>query len=355
MWVYVSGPAGPKSQGIYVMRFDPAAGTLSQPVLAANVKHASYFWLHPNGKCLYSVDSVQEDGKSKGVIRAYGIEDGTGKLVDLNVQPTGGVGPCYVSLDREGKFALAANYASGGVAVLPVRIDGKLDGVSAYVQFEGSGPNPKRQTHPYAHCFDFDPAGKFALACDLGTDQVRVFKFDRDGGKLEAAGVGKVPPGSGPRHVTFSADAKFAYVVNEMGSTITVFAYDGQTGAMKELQTISSLPPDYEHSPDKDTAAEVFIHPNGKWLYASNRGHNSVVRFMRDETTGKLSEPVWAQSGGRIPRYFGIVPGGKWMLVANEGSGNVLVFKINQQDGTITPTGDQIEIGSAMCIKFLVN
>lgn len=353
MWVYVSGPSGPKSKGIYVMQFDVGTGKLTEPVLAAEVKGASYFWIHPNGKCLYCVDHIVEGGKGVGIVRAYGIEDGSGKLVELNWKPTGGEGPCYVSLNKEGTFALVANYSSGSVSVMPVRADGKLEGVSSYVKFEGSGPNVKRQQHAFGHCFDFGPGERFAFACDLGTDQVRVFGFDADGGKLRAAGVGKVPAGSGPRHITFSEDGKFAYVINEMGSTITVFSYDAGKGELREVQTVSTLPPGYEHSPEKDTAAEVFIHPNGKWLYASNRGNDSVVRFERDGELGKLANPKWVPSGGRTPRYFGIVPGGKWMLVANEGSGNVLVYKIDQGDGTITPTGDEVEIGSAMCIKFL--
>lgn len=351
MWVYISGPSGPKSKGIYVSHFDQATGKITEPVLAADVKRASYFWIHPNGKFVYSVDQGDEGGKPTGYIRAFAIEPGTGKLTELNHESTIGSGTCYVSLDREGKFALAANYGSGSVTVLPVGPDGKLGKATAFVQLEGSGPNPKRQTHSYGHCFDFDPSEKFALACDLGADRVNVFRFDRDAGKLTLAGQGKVAPGSGPRHITFSHDGKFAYVINEMGMTLTVFSYNGDTGAMTEVQTISTLPSDYQQS-DKDTAAEVFFHPNGKWLYASNRGHDSVVRFLVDESTGKLSDPKWTPSGGRIPRYFGIDPSGKWMLIANEGSGTVLVHKI-ESDGSLTPTGDKVEVGSAMCIKYL--
>jgi 6-phosphogluconolactonase len=191
------------------------------------------------------------------------------------------------------------------------------------------------------------------VACDLGIDEVKVYRFEKEGGTLTEAGAAKVAPGAGPRHVAFSGEGKFMYVINEMACTVTAFAYDGETGKATEVQTVGTLPAGHEQT-DKDTGSEIFVHPTGRWVYASNRGHDSIVRFAVDGTSGKLSEPKWVASGGKIPRYFGIDPAGKWMLVANQGTGNVLTFKIDPQSGELAATGDGVEVGGATCVKFLV-
>ena len=347
MRVYI----GTSGKGIYVAQME--AGQLSTPKLAAETKGAGYVWIHPSGKTLLATGQVAVDGKMQGGVRAFAIETGTGNLVELNAQSSGGQGPCYVATDRAGRFALAANYGSGSVSVLPVRADGKLEPASAVVQHEGKGPNPKRQEGPHAHNFDFDPDERFALACDLGIDQVKIYRFAHQAGTLAEVAPAKVAPGAGPRHIAFSKEGEFLYVLNEMGCTVTVFAYDAQTAATREVQTVPMLPPDYSQS-DKDTGSEIFVHPTGKWVYASNRGHDSIVRFVVDAGTGKLSDPDWTPSGGTVPRYFGIDPTGKWMVVANQGNGNLLTFAIDPADGTLEPTGSVVEVGAPTCVKFMV-
>jgi 6-phosphogluconolactonase len=274
-------------------------------------------------------------------------------LTLLNQQASGGPGPCYVSIDPEGKNALVANYTGGSVAVLPIDADGKLRPASATDQHKGSGPDPKRQQGPFAHCFDLDPSHQFALACDLGMDKIFVYKFDAFRGSITPNDppTASVAPGSGARHLAFHPGGKFVYVINEMGSTITAFAYDASKGALSEVQTVSTLPADFKA--DNTTCAEVAIHPNGKFAYGSNRGHDSIASFSVDEQTGKLAPTGHQSTGGKTPRHFAIAPGGEFLVAANQDSGNLVVFRIDPRTGTLNPTGMTAEVPSPVCVLFM--
>jgi 6-phosphogluconolactonase len=345
--VYYAGswPEGTVT-GIYSGGFDPATGELTKAQKVGEAQRSTYVLIHPTKKYLYAVDQVSKGGKPTGMVRAYTIEKGTGKLKEISARESGGEGPCYLATDAAGRWMLTANYGSGSVEVLPVEEDGSLGEPTDRVQFEGKGPNPKRQAGPHAHCFDFDPSGKFVVACDLGTDLVHVFRLDEKG-KLAEQEPGRVPAGGGARHIAWGKDGKFAYVVNEMGCSITAFAWDA--GKMTAVETVSSLPPDHPAT-DKDTGAEIAMHPNGKWLYASNRGHDSIVKYDIDETTGKLTNPAWVPSGGKVPRYFGIE--GKWMLVANQGGEEVVAFEIGQ-NGELTMRKSNAVLKGVTCLKLL--
>ena len=340
-----------KSKGIYRATFDAATGKLGEPALAAETKNPSFLAIHPGRKFLYAVGELS--GKKGGAISAFAIEpDGSLKL--LNQQSTVGVGPCYVGLDRAGKNALVANYGGGSVAVLPVGGDGKLGEHTAFVQHTGSSVNPKRQTGPHAHSIFLDAANRFAFAPDLGLDKVMIYKFDPAKGALAAndPAFGKVAPGSGPRHFAFHPNGKFAYVINELTCAVTAFRYDAARGALDELQTITTLPEGESMKPEY-SCAEVVAHPNGKFLYGSNRGHNSIAVFAIDAATGKLTPVQHAPTLGKTPRNFNMDPTGAWLLAAHQSSDSVVAFRVDAVTGKITPTGQVLEIGAPVCVKFM--
>ncbi len=351
MLVYVGTYSGPKSKGIYMMHFDLATGALSAPEVAAESSNPSFLALHPSKKYLYAVNEYWSN--KAGDVSAYSIGDG-GKLTLLNTQTAGGNGPCFISIDSTGTNALVANYGGGNISCVRIEKDGKLGEQSTFIQHKGTGGDPKRQDAPHAHCILPDPANKFVLANDLGLDKVLVYKFDASKGTLTPndppAGIS--PPASGPRHLAFSNDGKFAYVCNEMASTVTVFTYDAEHGALNAIQTLSMLPPDFQDK-EHNSAAEIAVHPNGKFVYASNRGHNSIVIYSIDPATGKLTVVGHQSTQGKSPRNFAIDPTGTYMIAANQESNNIVTFRIDAKTGELKPIGTSIELQAPVCITFV--
>ena len=343
-----------KSKGIYVARFDSASGKLGAPELAVETTNPSFLAIHPSHKFLYAVGEMSAPGKKAGAVSAFALDSATGKLTLLNQQDSGGAGPCYVGLDSAGSCALVANYSGGSVASLPVKADGSLCPAASTMQHSGSSVNPARQKGPHAHSIFLDAANRFAFAPDLGLDKVMIYRFDAAKGTLapNEPAFAAVAPGSGPRHFTFHPNGKFAYVINEMLCTVTAFAYDAERGALKEIETVSTLPAGESVKPGYSTA-EVRVHPNGKVLYGSNRGHDTIAVFALDEATGKLKLAQNAPTLGKIPRNFNLDPSGKWLLAAHQNSDNVVAFAIDQATGKLTPTGQQIEVGACVCVKFM--
>jgi 6-phosphogluconolactonase len=319
--------------------------------LAAEAKNPSFLCLYPNGKFLYSVGEVDSfDGKKSGVVSAYRIEPG-GKLTLLNQQASEGTGPCHLDLDKTERCLLVANYGSGSIAALPVGKDGKLGEARAKIQHSGSSVNRSRQEGPHAHFITPDPNNRFALSCDLGLDNVLVYKLDPGKASLvpnDPPSV-SIKPGAGPRHLAFHKNGKWVYLINEMGSSITTLEYDSNRGVLKEIQMLPSLPADFrEHS----SGAEVQIHPTGKFVYASNRGHNSIGVFAVDDKTGKLTLVGHQSTNGKTPRHFAIDPTGKWLLAENQDSDSVVVFGIDANTGKLSETGQTIEVGKPVCVVF---
>jgi len=351
---YFGGYTAGKSKGIYVARFDSATGKLGAPELAAVATNPSFLAIHPDHRFLYAVGELSGTGKKAGAVSAFAIDAATGHLTLLNQQPSGGSGPCYVGLDNDGKNALVANYGSGSVAVLPIKTDGSLCAPSAEVQHTGSSVDPRRQKGPHAHSIFLDAANRFAFASDLGLDKVMIYRFDAAKGTLTPndPAFATVAPGSGPRHFTFHPNGKFAYVINEMFCTVTAFAYDAERGALKEIETVSTLPAGTQLVPAY-SCAEVRVGPTGKYLYGSNRGHDTIAVFALDPGTGKLQLIQNAPTLGKIPRNFNFDPTGKWLLAAHQNSGNIVVFRIDPASGRLTPTGQQIEVDACVCIKFM--
>ncbi len=350
--VYFGTYSGGKSKGIYVGELDLKSGSLQNVTLAAETKNPSFLAIHPSGKFVYAVGEMDQfDGKKSGAVSAYARDVATGKLTLLNQQPSQGQGPCHIAVDAAGKFAFVANYSSGTAGAFPIGDDGKLGEASAAVKHTGKSVNPQRQQAPYAHSINLDPANRFAFVADLGIDKVMIYRFDAGKGTLTANDPPSVsvPPGGGPRHFAFHPNGKFAYVINEMGSTVTAFTFDATKGSLTEIQTISTLPADFQGN---TSTAEVQVHPSGKFLYGSNRGHDSIAIFGIDGATGKLAPIGHESTQGKVPRNFGIDPTGTWLLAANQNSDSVVVFRIDSKTGTLKPTGQTVEVGKPVCVKF---
>ena len=357
MWVFVGTYTGPKtkSQGIYRLEFDPANGNLGNPVLAAETTNPTFLAIHPSQKFLYAANEVDEfAGKKGGGVSGFALDAKTGALTPLNQQSSRGEAPCHLVVDRTGKNVLVANYNGGSVAVLPISADGKLSEASAFVQHAGTVADAKRQGGPHAHSINVDAGNHFAIAADLGLDKLFVYKFDAAKGSLTPNDPPflATAPRAGPRHFAFHPNGKYAYVINEINLTIDAMAYDADKGILKRLQTISTLPAGVEAKPMFSTA-EVVVHPSGKFLYGSNRGHDTIAAFSIDAKTGELKLIGHQGEGIKTPRNFNIDPAGNFMLVGNQSGGSIAVFRIDAKTGELKPTGIKAIIGAPVCMKFV--
>jgi 6-phosphogluconolactonase len=349
--VYIGTYTQTGGKGIYLAHLDLATGKLKlAPGFAAELANPSFLVRHPSRPLLYAVGEIDDfRGGKSGAVSALSIEPKTGRLCLLNQKPSGGAGPCHLAVDRGGKFLLVANYFGGSVACLPIAGDGRLGDAVAFDQHKGSSVNHQRQEGPHAHCVTFDAANRFAFAADLGTDRVVGYRFDADSGKLAAENPLSVAtaPGAGPRHLAFHPGGRFAYLISELDSTITAFRYDAQRGLLAPLETVSTLPEGFHGA---STAAEVQVHPSGRFVYGSNRGHDSIVAFAVDPDSGKLRFVAHESTQGKTPRHFAIDPTGQYLLAANQDSNSVVVFRIDQAAGKLRPTGSSIRVPAPVCV-----
>lgn len=351
--VYVGTYTGARSKGIYAYRMDLATGFLTSLGLVAETPNPSFLDLNPQRHFLYAANEIDHfEGKASGAVSAFSMDPTTGKLSLLNQRPSVGAGPCHLVLDQNGRNLLVANYGSGSIAVLPVGEDGRLGEASAFIQHAGKSINPERQAGPHAHCLTLAPDNRFALACDLGLDKILIYQFDAQTGKLVPNQPAFAPTkaGAGPRHLVFHPDSRHAFLISELDSTITVFEHEAGHGALKEVQTISALPADSQAA---SSAAEIAIHPSGKFLYASNRGHDSIAIFAINPAKGTLTLIGHEPTQGKTPRHFGIDPTGKFLLAANQDSDSIVVFAINDTTGRLKPAGQTVHIAAPACIIFL--
>jgi 6-phosphogluconolactonase len=358
MLVYVGTytSAGPeprgRADGIYVLRFDPASGSLSPVGLVPDVPNPSFLALHPNGRRLYAVNEVTEvDGHLGGAVSAFAVDPDGSALTYLQRQPTHGADPCHLSVDRSGQVVLVANYTSGTIAVLPVGADGRLEPASDVHQHSGSSLDSERQVGPHAHQIVPDPTNRYALAADLGLDQVRVYTLDPSAARLEPhqPPATSLPPGSGPRHLAFHPALGYLYVITELASTITACRWDADRGVLQPAQTVSTLPDDYT---GHNSCAEVAVDPSGRFVYGSNRGHDSIAMFAIDLATGTLTPRGHVPTGGAEPRHFAIDPSGAWLLAANQASDTIVSFKLDRKNGRLTATGAVARVPSPVCLLF---
>jgi 6-phosphogluconolactonase len=337
------------SKGIYAYHFDAATGQLSAIGVGAETQDPSWLAVYPGGKFLYAVN---EAGK-RSAVSGFAVNTKSGKLTPVNGIRALGEDPCYMAFDKKGWYVLIANYTSGNVVVFPLQVGGSIDEPSAVITDSGTtGPNKERQEAPHAHWIETSPDNRFALVADLGLDEVLVYKFDAKNGTLapNEPAFARLKAGSGPRHIVFHPNGRFVFVVSELSSTATSLAYDAKKGMLKEIGTVSTLPPGFS---GRNDVAEAAVHPNGKFLYASNRGHDSIAIFSIDPAQGTLTFASHVSTGGKEPRHFAIDPTGNYLLAENQLSNNIVVFKIDPATGGLTPTGQVVDVPSPVCIAFV--
>ena len=350
--VYVGTYTTGKSEGIYLYRLNLSSGELKHVATTRGVVNPSFLALAPSRRYLYAVNEVEEFAGSKsGAVSAFAVDQRTGELRLLNQQPSLGSDPCYVDVDAGGRFVLIANYTVGSVTVFPVQRDGSLGEATDMKQARGSSVNRERQEGPHAHCIMLDPTNRFAYSCDLGTDKIIVFRVDARHGKLlpgEPPWV-QVKPGTGPRHLAFHPSGKNLFVLNELRSTVTTFTRDPEKGSLTELQTLTTLPADFTGT---NWSADIHVSSDGRFLYCSNRGHDSIAIFAIDPRHGALTSVGHESTRGMTPRNFAIDPAGGFLLVANQKSDNIVVFRLDQKTGRLSPTDQVVQVPSPVCLKF---
>ncbi len=345
---FVAGEEG----SVHAFRFDTKTGMLKSLHQNKGISNAFFLAVSPDSKTLYAIDTPNFGDKENDVVAAFTIERESGKLNRLNKQSTHGTASCYLDVDPSGKTVVVANYSSGSVAALPVQKDGSLGEAASFVQHSGSSIDPKRQKGPNAHSIEISPDGRFALSADLGIDKVQIYQLDASKSKLtpsEAQPFVKITPGSGPRHLTFHPNEKHVYVINELSNTVTFFDYAVESGKLSERQTISTLPADFTGT---SYCADLKITPDGRFLYGSNRGHDSVAVY-RIGNDGKLTLVEIKESLGKGPQNLLITPDGGWLVCANMPGNNVIVFQINKENGKLTANDGTIEIPMPSCIRWV--
>ena len=351
--IYFGTYTGKQSKGIYTCRFHPHSGKLTPVKLAAETSNPSFLAADPEGRYLFAVNEDHDyQGAKSGSVSSFGIDKGSGELTALNTVASRGTDPCHVAVAADGKHVLIANYSSGSVAVLPVNPEGKLGEACDVVQHSGSSAHPERQRGPHAHEVVLTPDNRRAIVADLGLDKLMVYDFDTAKGSLTAhePPFARLKSGSGPRHFAFHPNLRFAYAIDELASTVTAFSWSGTLGTLQELQTISTLPSDFKGA---NLTAEIAVHPSGRYLYASNRGHDSIAVFAIDPAKGTLTFVERVATLGKEPRNFALDPTGGYLFAANQKSDDVVIFRVNPENGRLTPSGNRLAVPSPVCVTFV--
>jgi 6-phosphogluconolactonase len=342
--LYVGTYTRPGATGIYRYRLNASTGELAFLESVSGGENPSFLAFHPSGNYLYAVNELDS-----GLVSAFALDAQSGQLTFLNRQSSHGNAPCHLSTDRQGKYLMVANYVSGSLSVYVLEADGQIGKTIQTVQHQGQGADPTRQEGPHAHYVTTTADNRFVLCCDLGIDKVLVYRLDPDSGRLMLNSEAMLKPGAGPRHLAFDPTEHYAYVINELDSTMTVFSYAAETGSLTELQTLSTLPEGYT---GENSTAEVWVHPSGRFVYGSNRGHDSIVVYAVDETTGKLTLLEHTSTQGKSPRSFIIAPSGTLLLAANQDSNTVTTFRLDPQTGRLSDLGMSVELPKPVCLVF---
>ncbi len=353
--IFVGTYTSKGSEGIYVYSMDPDNGALELVSVATGVQEPSFLALSPGTNHLYAVNELKEHREGPagapagGTVSAFTFDPISGEITPLNRQHSNGLAPCHLKVDQTGRFLMVANYGSGSVSVLPILDDGRLEAASCVIQHKGRGKDPRRQAGPHAHSVNLDPANRFALVADLGIDRVMIYRFDSTRGLLEPNDEPwiEVRSGAGPRHIAFHPNRRLCYLINELDSTMTVFEYNEKYGLLKEIQNIATLPKDF---PGTSTCADVHIDPTGRFLYGSNRGHDSIVIYEIDQSTGILDLRGHVPTQGRKPRNFAIGPNGDYLFVANQDSDSIVTFRLDREAGLLEATGQVATVPAPVCL-----
>jgi len=351
--VYIGTYTRAGSQGIYAFRFNRDTGALRSIGLAAAASNPSFLVVHPNGRWVYAVNEDESyKGEKTGAVSAFNIDRVSGRLTLLNQQSSHGAAPCHLTIDHTGRYLLVANYNGGSLAVLPIAADGRLGEATSVVQHTGASVDPERQRGPHAHAIVLDETNHFAVAADLGTDKLLVYRFDPARGALtpNTPPAASLPGGAGPRHVAFAPSGHWLYAINELASTITPFGWDAAEGVLTPGHAMSTLPAAFKGT---NSTAEIALHPSGRFLYGSNRGHDTIAVFRVDPTSGALTAVERESSGGHTPRNFTLDPEGRWLVAANQDSNSLVVFRIDQQTGTLERVGGATAVTLPVCVAFV--
>ena len=351
--VFIGTYTGEKtgSKGIYAFRFDEATGALTPLGLKAETPSPSFLATNAAGTVLYAVNEVGDyQGQKSGSISSFTVDAATGALKPLGTTlSTGGADPCHLQCDRTGRALAVANYSGGNFALFPIGSNGGLSAPSLFAG-EGSGPNKARQAGPHGHETVFDPSNRYLLAVDLGIDKVLVYRFDQAKGTIAATPTpASLPPGSGPRHLAFHPSGRFVFVINELLSTIATFGWDGEKGALSPVSSVSTLPADFK---GQNSTAEIAVHPSGRFVYGSNRGHDSIAVFSAGGD-GRLTLVEHESTRGKTPRNFTLDPSGRWLIAGNQDTGTLAVFAVDQTTGALSPSGPLAQVGAPVCILFM--
>ena len=342
-----------KGEGIYVFALDPNRGALTPVSIATGVRSPALLAVAPNGRYLYSVNECDQiDGQPEGAVSAFAIDPATGGLGFLNRQRSHGQYPAFVTVDATSRFVIVGNHENGSLACYPVEPDGRLGDATEVIQHGGSSAHPQHQRGPHVHSVNLDPTNRFVVVCDKGIDRVVVYRLDHATGRLHPNDppFASVAPGSGPRHLAFHPSGRYAFVINELNATLTAFAFDPDTGALRERQTLPTLPASYA---GRNFTADVHVHPSGRLVYGSNRGHDSLAVFAFDEVSGRLSARGHVSTQGAVPRAFNIDPTGRLLLAANQNGDSIVAFFVDPDDGSLSPTGAVTHTPTPVCIRFL--
>jgi 6-phosphogluconolactonase len=349
--LYIGTYNDQESKGVYAYRFDSSTGGLTPLGLAAESANPSFLTSDARGRFLYAVNELDSfQGQPTGAVSAFAIDSATGKLSLLNQVSSRDQGPAHIALDQTGKFAFVSNYSRGSMVVFRLLKDGRLGEQLAFEQHKGSSVNKQWQQGPHVHEVRLSPDNRFALVADPGIDQVMAYPFDAGTGKMGEPVIAHAPPGSGPRHMVFGHDGKFLYVITELTSSILTYTYDPKSGELRQVGLISTLPKEFSGT---NYAAEIDVHPSGKFLYASNRGDDSIAVFSIDSATGALKLVEVVRTKGKRPRNFALDATGSWLLVANQESDNIVAFRIDRATGRLTATGEPVHVGSPACVTFV--
>ncbi|CAN5874006.1 lactonase family protein [soil metagenome] len=354
MLLYVGTYTNKTSEGIYVYKFNLETGALEKLHTVKNVVQPSYLTIDEDEKYLYAVNETEQyEGKKSGAVSAFAIDQKTGDLKFLNKVPSLGGAPCFIIVSENERYVLVANYLGGNVSVFPIEAGGKLGASVDLQQNIGTGPNKNRQEAAHAHSINLDNKNRYAIVCDLGIDKVFIYEFDSKTGKLKPnpnQNFYQTKPGAGPRHFAFHENGKFAFLINELDTTISSLAFDAEKGTLKEIQIVSTLPENFKGS---NTCADIHVSPNGRFLYGTNRGHDSLVVFEIDEKTGRLNYVEHTSTGGKTPRNFTIAPNGKFLLAANQNSDSIIVFRVDEKTGKLTKTANKAAVSMPVCLKLI--
>lgn len=349
-----TGNAATDSRGIYAVRLDAETGALSTPELVAELSNPEFLALHPDGKVVYALTQVPAPGgKKAGAVAAFALEPGPVRLTPLNVESSGRGQFCHLAVDATGRMVVAASYGDPYVASFPLAADGRVGPVARVLDQTGPlGPQRPRQDAPHPHSVTLSPDNRFAFVANLGVDRVFAYELAPETGGLAPhdPAFTAIAPGAGPRHTKFSPDGNSFYVLDELDNSVTACRYDAVRGIAEPFQRVSTLPDDFN---GKSTASEIRIHPNGRFVYSANRGHNSIAVFARDAATGALVQVETVPTGGQQPRNFSLTPDGAWLLCANQATNNLTVFKVDARTGRLTPTPHTAQVSKAVCVLFL--